>query len=174
MNYLETSFQQARTMPPWRRRKRRQKSLKIDPPPPKALIALRRELKVSRTVFAKVFLFKLNTYRNWELKRGSPARASAILLRLIMNDPRAMLGLVARVKRRYGTNLIPPTPQELVNLRTRLGLSQLRFTQMFRLGHGTYCEWEQDCLLPGHTATLLLRLVELEPQRMQRMIHLLD
>lgn len=62
------------------------------------------------------------------------------------------------------------TGTEIKALRTKLGLSQSKFAKQFRLSIRTLQKWEQGDTRPETSATLLLRLIELEPHTIKRLI----
>ena len=60
-------------------------------------------------------------------------------------------------RRRRGK--LPPTPEEIKALRSRLGLSQAAFCQRYDLNLTNYQKWEQDRAKPFGSAITILRMM---------------
>jgi putative transcriptional regulator len=60
------------------------------------------------------------------------------------------------------------TPQQVRDLRTRLGLSQAQFAQQFGLTLDTVQQYEQGRRRPSGPASTLLRVIESEPEAVIR------
>lgn len=59
-------------------------------------------------------------------------------------------------------------PVDVKALRTRLGLNQPEFAARFGLSVGTLRDWEQGRSQPDRPAQTLLRVIEREPEAVQR------
>ncbi len=59
-------------------------------------------------------------------------------------------------------------PVDVRALRKRLGLNQPEFAARFGLSVGTLRDWEQGRSLPDRPAQTLLRVIEREPEAVQR------
>ena len=59
-------------------------------------------------------------------------------------------------------------PVDVKALRARLGLSQVEFAGRFGLAVGTVRDWEQGRGQPDRPAQTLLRVIEREPEAVQR------
>jgi putative transcriptional regulator len=60
------------------------------------------------------------------------------------------------------------TPEQVRELRARLGLSQAQFAQQFGLTLDTVQQYEQGRRRPSGPASTLLRVIESEPEAVQR------
>jgi putative transcriptional regulator len=60
------------------------------------------------------------------------------------------------------------TPEQVRDLRTRLGLSQAQFAQQFGLTLDTVQQYEQGRRRPSGPASTLLRVIEAEPEAVIR------
>lgn len=60
------------------------------------------------------------------------------------------------------------TPVDVKALRKRLNLNQLEFAARFGLSVGTLRDWEQGRSQPDRPAQTLLRVIEREPEAVQR------
>jgi putative transcriptional regulator len=60
------------------------------------------------------------------------------------------------------------TPEQVRELRARLGLSQAQFAQQFGLTLDTVQQYEQGRRRPSCPASTLLRVIESEPEAVQR------
>jgi putative transcriptional regulator len=61
-------------------------------------------------------------------------------------------------------------PPDVRGIRSRLGLSQPAFAQRFGLPVGTIRDWEQGRAVPDQAARVLLRVIEREPEAVQRAV----
>ena len=61
------------------------------------------------------------------------------------------------------------TPEEIVAIREMLGYSQGVFASVMRMKPATLRNWEQGRTKPSREATMLLRLVERDPQVIQKL-----
>lgn len=69
-----------------------------------------------------------------------------------------------------GTKPAPEvTPQEIIDLRTRLNMSQEVFARRIRTSTATLRNWEQDRAKPNAQAALLIKLVEQYPDMADRL-----
>ena len=59
-------------------------------------------------------------------------------------------------------------PVDVKSLRTRLGLNQPEFAARYGLSVGTLRDWEQGRSQPDRPAQTLLRVIEREPEAVQR------
>ncbi len=66
--------------------------------------------------------------------------------------------------------VIVPVP-DVRAIRARLDLSQEEFAERFGLGLRTLQEWEQKRRVPDSPARLLLRVIELDPDAVERAAH---
>lgn len=62
----------------------------------------------------------------------------------------------------------PPTPQELRDLRSRLGLSQAQFATRYGFSVDTVQQYEQGRRIPSGPAATLLRVIAAEPEAVAR------
>jgi putative transcriptional regulator len=58
-----------------------------------------------------------------------------------------------------------PNPQRI---RARLGLSQEQFARRFEIALGTLRDWEQGVRIPDSTAKAYLRVIEADPEAVER------
>lgn len=61
-----------------------------------------------------------------------------------------------------------PSHVDLKALRQRLGLSQAAFARRYGFAVGSIRNWEQGCRRPEGPTRLLLRVIEREPEAVQR------
>ncbi|MER8882450.1 helix-turn-helix domain-containing protein [Mesorhizobium sp. M0590] len=61
---------------------------------------IRRALNLTQQEFADVFGLPYASVRNWEQPEKEPTGAAALLIDMIVEDPKVVSDLVARVKRR--------------------------------------------------------------------------
>lgn len=62
----------------------------------------------------------------------------------------------------------PPTPEDVRALRARLGLSQSQFARRFGFTLDTVQQYEQGRRVPSGPASTLLRVIEVDPQAVER------
>lgn len=60
---------------------------------------------------------------------------------------------------------------DVAEIRTRLGMSQAQFADMFGFSRGTLQGWEQHRREPDGPAKVLLRVIEREPEAVLRALH---
>ncbi len=61
-------------------------------------------------------------------------------------------------------------PVDVKALRTKLDLAQPEFAARFGLSVGTVRDWEQGRTVPDRPAQVLLRIIEAEPELVQRLL----
>ncbi|QOF75051.1 transcriptional regulator (plasmid) [Aminobacter sp. SR38] len=64
-----------------------------------------------------------------------------------------------------------PEKVDVVAVRRKTGLSQVRFSDRFGIPVATLRDWEQNRRSPDHTARILLAVIEKEPEAVERAIH---
>ena len=62
------------------------------------------------------------------------------------------------------------TPPDVRAIRARLNLTQPAFAKRFGLPVGTIRDWEQGRAMPDQAARVLLRVIEREPEAVQRAV----
>ena len=65
-------------------------------------------------------------------------------------------------------------PVDVKALRKRLGLNQPEFADRYGLSVGTVRDWEQGRSQPDRPAQVLLRVIEREPELVQRVLELAE
>jgi putative transcriptional regulator len=60
---------------------------------------------------------------------------------------------------------------DVAEIRTRLGMSQAQFADVFGFSRGTLQGWEQHRREPDGPAKVLLRVIEREPEAVLRALH---
>lgn len=60
--------------------------------------AIRKEIKLTQSEFAKIYRFPVATVRDWEQRRRQPDTGSATLLKMIQADPRGVEKIIAKVR----------------------------------------------------------------------------
>jgi len=61
------------------------------------------------------------------------------------------------------------TPEEIVAIRQKLGLSQSELERLFGLGSKVVTRWETGRVVQGKTADVALRLLALDPANLRRL-----
>ena len=61
-----------------------------------------------------------------------------------------------------------PDRLDVKAIRRRLGLTQMEFARRYGLSLGSIRNWEQGCRQPDGPARILLRVIEREPEAVQR------
>ncbi len=70
--------------------------------------------------------------------------------------------------------VLPPATVDVKAIRTRLGLSQAAFAARFGFQTRTVQEWEQGRRRPERPARILLKIIEREPEVVQRVLAEVD
>lgn len=73
---------------------------------------------------------------------------------------------------RAEASYLPPTPEDVRALRTRLRLSQSQFARRYGFTLDTVQQYEQGRRVPSGPASTLLRVIELDPEAVERALNI--
>ena len=69
---------------------------------------------------------------------------------------------------RFETTVVVPVAIDVSAIRRKLGLSQPQFAARYSLAIGTVRDWEQGRRKPDRHARMLLRIIERDPEAVER------
>jgi len=87
--------------------------------------------------------------------------------RFFTPDQAKAVSLAVKRQARVEAGLL--TPEEIVAIRQKLGLSQSELERLFGLGSKVVTRWETGRVVQGKTADVALRLLALDPENLKRL-----
>lgn len=87
--------------------------------------------------------------------------------RFFTPDQAKEVSLAVKRQARVGAGLL--TPEEIVAIRQKLGLSQSELERLFGLGSKVVTRWETGRVVQSKTADVALRLLALDPENLKRL-----